>query len=102
MFSEHVPTRSEAQLAYHWVIMGYMSEHTGFTKEEMHDVAMKTVFGVVRKTYNGKVYECRQSISNSAKLPKYKVVELILWDLQECAKLEIAVPSKEELGYIAN
>lgn len=98
-FSKNIPTRSEAQLAFHWVLMSLISDYVGCTPEEMHDFVMRVKFGT-KKIKIGKVeVEVRKSISNSAKMPKHKAVELIDMDLKICKFLELKVPTKKELGY---
>ncbi len=101
-FTSKVATRSSQQLAYHWVIVTYISEHTGFTPEEVHDFIMRKKFGTKTIKIGGYETQVRLSISNRAKMPKYDVVELIEEDLNICQELEIAVPTREELGYIPN
>ena len=101
-FTTKIPTRSEAQLDYHWVICNYISEHTGFTKYEVHDFMMRKVFGTKIIKIGNFQTEVRESISDRAKLPKYMAVDLITEDLQICQDLEIAVPTAQELGYISN
>lgn len=100
LFSEHVPTRSEGQLAYHFVLVGYLCGYTGFTKDEMHDIILRAKFGVKELEFEGKVYEVRRSISERAHMAKSDAVELVNFDLELCAKFDIKVPTKSELGYI--
>lgn len=102
MFSEHVPTRSEAQLAYHWVLVHYIAEHCGYTDEEIHDAIMRLKFGTKNVIIGNRKVEVRKSISNKARLPKYMAIELISYDLQLCEELKIKVPTAQELGYISN
>lgn len=101
-FYEDVPTRSEGQLAYHWVLMGYIAEHTGFTKDEVHEAVMIKKFGTKKIKLAGEVFVVRRSISNKARFPKPDMVELIMKDLEICNKLEIVVPTAEELGYVTD
>lgn len=101
-FSVAVATRSSSQLAYHWVLMGLLSEHTGFTKEEMHDALMRLKFGTKTIRLGSKNVEVRQSISDGAKMAKSMAVELIEYDLSMCAELEVRVPTPEELGYMVD
>jgi hypothetical protein len=99
-FTTKIPTRSEAQLDYHWVLCNYISEHTGFTDREVHDFMMRKVFGTKIIKIGNYQTEVRESISDRAKLPKYMAVDLVSADLELCAELEIRVPTKKELGYI--
>src|SRR3990167_9556750 len=43
-FSEEIPTRSQMQLAYHWVLCTLISEHNGDTPDEIHDFIMRLKF----------------------------------------------------------
>ena len=101
-FSKKQPSRSRQQLKYHMVLMGYLADYTGHTTEEMHEIIMQMKFGLEEKQYAGGTYKIRKSISDRAKFPKSDMVELIDFDLKECAKHEIHVPTMEELGYISN
>lgn len=99
-FEEYKPTRTSSQLAYHWVLIGYLAEHTGHTKEEMHDYVMRQKFGTKEVTVLGKTEQVRRSIADMAKMPLSDCVELIEFDLALCSGLEIRVPTKTELGYL--
>lgn len=99
-FYATVSSRSRNQLAYHFVLLGYIADHTGYTKDELHDAIMRLHFGTKTITISGRSVEVRASLSDAAKLPKYEVVELIEYDLKLCKELGIKVPSPEELGYI--
>lgn len=101
-FSAAVASRSDSQLAYHFVLMGYIAEHTGYTKEEVHDAIMRDKFGVKRIKVGNIIQDVRQSISEKALFPKSDMVELIEHDLSLCKELNIKVPTAEELGYIPN
>jgi len=96
----NIPTRSEAQLAYHWILCQYISEHTGFTPDEVHQLSKQLVWGT--KTVNIGKYTAQvcKSIADRAMTPKFEVVALIQRDLEICAENEIRVPTKAELGYI--
>lgn len=98
--SEWDAIRSPAQLAYHWVLMKYLAEWSGFTKEEMHDAVMRLKFGEKEITLGGKTVRVRKSIAESGKLKKFEVQELIEYDLELCAENDIKVPTREELGYL--
>ncbi len=39
-FSEYRALRSNPQLRYHFVLCGYISAHTGYTKREVHDALL--------------------------------------------------------------
>lgn len=101
-FYDRVPTRSESQLDYHWVLMGIIAEHTGDTKEELHDAIMRIKFGTKLVRLAGHMVQVRKSISNSGRMTVAEVADLIMYDLEVCQKLDIHVPTPEELGYISN
>ncbi len=98
-FYEHASIRSGQQLAYHFVLCGYVAGHTGYTKTEIHDCIMRIVFGTKLIKLGAHTMQVRESMSEDARLPKHKVVELIDYDLKLCAELEIKVPTAQELGY---
>lgn len=100
--SETKAIRSPAQLAYHWVLMGYIAEYTGNTKEEMHDAIMRIKFGEKEVRIGNYKVRVRKSVSDEARMAKFDMVDLISFDLELCADLEIRVPTAEELGYIPN
>ncbi len=99
---EYKASRSATQLAYHWVLMGYLARHTGHTTEELHDTLMRAKFGTKTVRVGPIEQEVRRSISNAARFPTSDMVELIEFDLQLCADLEVTVPTREELGYLPN
>lgn len=99
-FEEYKASRTQQQLAYHFVLMGYVAEHTGHTKDEMHDFVMRQKFGTKTVTILGKSEEVRRSIADAARMPLSDCVELVDFDLALCRGLEIRVPTKEELGYL--
>lgn len=101
-FSTKIPTRSEQQLAYHWVLMTYLSEHTGFTPEECHQLIKQLVWGTETIKIGKYTAQVCKSISDRALRPKYEVVELIQKGLEVCAENDIIVPTAESLGYIKN
>lgn len=101
-FSEKVPTRSEAQLAYHWVLLAYIADHCGYKSEDVHDAVMRAKFGTKHIKIGDLEQEVRRSISDSAKMTLSDCMELIDYDLELCRTLEIHVPTAEELGYISN
>ena len=99
-FSTKIPTRSQSQLAYHFVLCEYISEHTGFTVSETHELLMREKWGVKKITIGKITQEVRESVADIAKFPLPKMQEQIDFDLSVCADLEIRVPSKSELGYL--
>lgn len=103
-FFDKVPTRSQSQLAYHMILMGYLAEHTGQgnTKEEMHDAVMRLKFGTKRIVLKGLNVDVRKSVSDDARFPKWDMMALIEYDLELCTWAGIHVPTMEELGYIKN
>lgn len=101
-FYDTVTSRSRNQVAYHFVLLGYIAKYTGYTVDELHDAVMRIVFGEKVVKLNGREVTVRKSLSTTANLPKYEAVELIEYDLELCKQLEIKVPTKEELGYISD
>lgn len=99
-FYDTVTSRSRNQVAYHFVLLKYIAEVTGYTTDELHDAIMRIVFGEKVVKLNGKEITVRKSLSSTANLPKYEAVELIEYDLELCKQLKIKVPTKAELGYI--
>jgi hypothetical protein len=99
-FTTKVPTRSEAQLAYHWILCQYISEHTGFQPGEVHQMAKQLVWGTKTVKIGKYTTQVCKSISDKAMTPKYEVVLLIEKDLEMCADNDIRVPTRKELGYI--
>lgn len=99
-FSEKKTSRSRSQLAYHWVLIHYLATHTGYEDEELHDAIMRLKFGTKSITLAGQKIDVRKSVSDEAKFPKMDMSELIEYDLQLCAEMNVKVPSAESLGYI--
>lgn len=99
IFYEERMTRSRSQLKYHMVLMGYLAEYAGTSKEEMHDAVMRLKFGTKEVVLMGMSTRVRRSVSDAAMMQKYDMVELINYDLELCAWAEIKVPTAEELGY---
>lgn len=99
-FTTKIPTRSQSQLAYHFVLCEYISEHTGFSVSETHELLMREKWGTKQIKIGKYTQEVRESIADIAKFPLPKMVEQINFDLSVCADLEIRVPTKRELGYI--
>ena len=99
-FSTKIATRSEQQLAYHWILCEYISEHTGFTADEVHQLSKQLVWGTQTIKIGKYTAQVCKSIADRAMTPKYEVVALIEKDLEICADNEIQVPTKEELGYL--
>lgn len=98
-FSAKIPTRSQAQLAYHWILMRFISEHSGYEIEEVHDAVMRMKFGTKKVNLANRTVEVRKSISDKAEMPKSDCVELINFDLEICRELGIKVPKPNDLGY---
>lgn len=99
-FSEYKYMRSNSQLRYHMVLMGYLAEHTGYTKLQMHDAMVKLKFGVTQVEVLGMKVDVRRSMRDDGDLEKWEVVELVDFDLEVCQKMGIHVPTAEELGYL--
>ncbi len=99
-FNQYKTMRSHDQLRYHWVLVGYLSAHTGYPKEEMHDALMRIVFGEKPLKLGKNTIMVRKSLSDQGDLAKHEVVELIERDLALCEEMEIRVPTREELGYL--
>jgi len=98
--AENVASRSRQQLAYYFVLVGYIADHCGYTREECHDVLMRTKFGTKKLRFMGKDVEVRKSVSDAARLPTHEMVELINYAKECCDELAIYVPTQEELGYL--
>lgn len=101
-FTEFRYMRSDAQLRYHWVLAKYISDHTGFTPEEVHDWAMRLVFGEKTVGICGRVTKVRKSMADEGDVMKNEAVELVEFDLNVCQDLEIVVPTAQELGYVVD
>lgn len=99
-FETKIPTRSESQLAYHMVLMGYIARHTGYSKSEVHDAVMRAKFGTKRIQIGTIIEHVRRSVGEWARFPLDDMAELISYDLEICEDLDIRVPTKAELGYI--
>lgn len=99
-FTRHKATRSKSQLAYHFVLAGYIADHCGYTVDETHDALMRLKFGTKKVTIAGSQTEVRHSASDASGMSKADMAELIEYDLETCAQLGIRVPTAEELGYV--
>lgn len=97
---EYIATKSQAQHNYYWALIGYLAEYSGHEPTELHDAIMRRKFGTKQIVVGDLKETVRRSISNAAKFPKGDMMELIEEVLELCNKLEIVVPSKEELGYL--
>ena len=100
VYKEVKGSHTKAQHNYHYALCGLISDHTGYTVDEVHDAMMKQTFGVRKVTILNRTTEARESLSAAAQMPISKVVELVNRDLEVCAELGIVVPTNEELGYI--
>lgn len=101
-FSKKIPTRSQSQLAYYWVIVNYLSEYTGHTDMEIHDALVRLKFGTRRVKLGDMEVDVRRSISDAAKMSKEDMVYLIEFARETAEKMDIKIPSKSELGYLPN
>lgn len=101
-FSEYRSMRSNPQLRYHMVLMGYLAEHTGYTKMQIHDAMVKLKFGVTQIEVLGQKVDVRRSISESGDIENWEASELVEYDLQVCHEMGIHVPTPESLGYLPN
>lgn len=102
VFSSEETMRSLDQLRYHFVLCEYLSDHTGFSKEEVHDAIMRIVFGTKTIHLGNEFVTVRRSFSTSDSVSKLEAVSLIEKDLDLCHEFGIVVPSKEELGYLSD
>ena len=102
IFTQKKATRSQAQLSYHFVLLGLISDHTGYTVNECHEYAMIMVFGTKLVAIDGRAVPVRRSIANRAQMTKAEMAELLDFDFSLCSRLDIVVPSAEELGYLPN
>jgi hypothetical protein len=99
-FSEMRYMRSDSQLRFHRVLCAYIAEHTGFTPDEVHEWCMRIALGEKDVTIDGRTVKIRKSMAVEGDVMKNEAVELISFDLEVCADLEITVPTREELGYL--
>lgn len=101
-FSQVKASRSQQQLAYHWVLLDLLAKYTGESKEELHDGIMRIKFGTKKIKLGKYEMEVRKSVSNKALFPKDDMVNLISFDLELCNFYEIKIPTAQELGYTSN
>lgn len=101
-FSVHKASRTRSQLAYHWVLMGLISEHTGYTAEEAHDFCLRAKFGTKKMKLGELTMEVRRSMSDIGDLSVNEVIDLIDFDCRLCAELDIHIPTHQELGYLTD
>lgn len=101
-FAKPQVTRSRSQLAYHWVLMGYLGEYVGCTETEMHEIVMRRKFGTKTVLVDGVPEEVRRSVSDAARMSKTDMSELIEMDLELCERLQVHVPTAAQLGYLPN
>ncbi len=86
-------SRSLKANAYLWLIYNYISEHTGHSPEEIHEVC-KTMFLKGTKQLAGRVYEIVGSTALMDTLEFTQYIEKVkLWAIQE---LGIQVPDAQE------
>lgn len=97
---EYKSTRSSQQLAYYWVLLSYLADYSGHEKEELHDAIMRQKFGTKKIVMGPIAQEVRRSISDAARFPKGEMVDLITDVLEICKTVGVAVPTREELGYL--
>ena len=97
---EYTPTKSQSQHNYYWALLGYLADYSGHEPAELHDAIMRRKFGTKQIVVGELKETVRKSISNAAKFPKGDMIELIEEVLELCRKLDIHVPTKEELGYL--
>ena len=71
--------RSISQNAYYWVLVGILSEHTGFTKEEMHDVLKFKFLKVPVIIGDEEVYTAKSTTKLSKSEFMDFIAELQIW-----------------------
>jgi hypothetical protein len=101
-YSTRKPTFSQGQRNLHFALMGYLAEYSGHSVAEMHEYVMREKFGTKRIALGDKIQEVRRSLSDTAKMPKDEMGELLDFDFELCKSLGIEVPTAEELGYVSN
>jgi len=106
-FSTKIPTRSNAQLRYYFVLLHYLADYSGYkskgyTEIDLHEATMIKKYGTKTIELDGEKIEVRRSVSNRAKFPKADMVEVIEYVLELCKKLEVKVPTMRELGYLVD
>lgn len=94
--------RSNAQLNYHWVIVGLIAEHTGHTEPEIHDAVLRAKFGEKKIKLGPLDVAVRRSVSDLAKMSKDDMSSLIEFDERLAAELEVRIPTARELGYLTD
>lgn len=101
-FCQKKRTRSQGQLAYYWVILGYLAEYVGCKDVEMHEIVMRRKFGTKIVVVDGVREVVRRSVSDGARMPKDEMGELIEFALELAERLDVTVPTPQQAGYISN
>lgn len=101
-FSVHKASRTRSQLAYHWVLMGLISVHTGYTEAEMHDWVVRAKFGTKKIRLGELTMEVRRSISDVGAMTNQEASDLIDFDMRLCQSIDIHIPTMSELGYMTD
>lgn len=97
-----VASRSKSQLAYHWVLVGLISDYSGYTEAEIHDWIVRAKFGTKKIKLGELTMEVRRSISDMGNMSNQEATELIDFDQRLCQSLNIHIPSMSELGYLTD
>lgn len=97
-------TFSESQRSYFFVVIGYLCDYTGSTKDEEYVAIIEDCFPdeVYEKVVQGKLRHFRPSISDVGKMPLPKMQTLIDFAVNRCKDNDIRIPTAEELGYLPN
>lgn len=97
-----VSSRSKSQLAYHWVLVGLISDYSGYTEAEMHDWIVRAKFGTKKIKLGELTMEVRRSISDVGNMSNQEASDLIDFDIRLFGSLNINIPSMESLGYMVD
>jgi hypothetical protein len=97
-------TFSESQRSYFFVVIGYLCDYTGSTKDEEYVAIIEDCFPdeVYEKVVHGKLRHFRPSISDVGKMPLPKMQTLIDFAVNRCKDNDIRIPTAKELGYVTN
>ena len=90
-------TKTSQQLRYLWgIVYKLVSEHTGFTPEEVSEVYKKK-FLSYEKEYKGKIFTLTKGISSLTKREMSEFMEKVIQHAQE--ELQIIIP-EPDIAYV--
>ena len=87
LICEYKKDRSDQQNSFYWsMVVEPFAAHTGNTKNEMHDILLKEVFGTKRIEFNGKIYEVpNRRTTSPERMNKQEFSEYI----EHCTRLAV-------------